>query len=66
MAIGASRVSMLRGFVFATAIDRSERHPRSASVGLRSGPPGPGLPLPLMTKGPTPTINKPQLKISRT
>src|SRR5262249_45069821 len=45
---------------------RGERHTRSASVGLRSGPPGPGRPLPLMTKGPTPTINKPQLKISRT
>jgi hypothetical protein len=42
-AFGVSRVSLLRGFVFAV-IDRGKLHARSASVGLRSGPPGPGRP----------------------
>jgi len=55
-AFGVSRVSLLRGFVFAV-IDRGKLHARSASVGLRSGPPGPGRPLPLMTKAPTLTTN---------
>jgi hypothetical protein len=35
MAFGVSRVSMLRRFIFAAAIDRGERHARSASVGAR-------------------------------
>ena len=34
---GVSRVSMLRGFVFAAAIDRGVRHARSASVGAALG-----------------------------
>ena len=65
-AFGVSRVSMLRRFIFAPALDRGERHTRSAAWGLHSGPPSPGRPLPLMTRAPTSPYWKPHPKICRT
>src|SRR5262249_50111394 len=56
MASGAwgSRVSLLRGFVFAAVIDCGERHARSASVGAALGSAWPWPTPPPEDQGPHP------------